>query len=69
MQLSDVDYLDTWKALEEGVTSKLVRSIGVSNFNEEQLERVLAEAKVPICVNQVSRATPRVAGCGALWWG
>ena len=54
MQFSDVDYLDTWKALEESVTTKLVRSIGVSNFNEEQMERVMAEAKVPICVNQVS---------------
>lgn len=53
MQLSDVDYVDTWKAMEEGVTSKLVRSLGVSNFSEEQLERVIAVAKVPVCVNQV----------------
>ncbi|XP_043190903.1 aldo-keto reductase family 1 member B1-like [Amphibalanus amphitrite] len=53
MQFSDVDYLDTWKALEEGVNTKLVRSLGVSNFNEEQIERVMAEAKVPVCVNQV----------------
>ncbi|XP_037071741.1 aldo-keto reductase family 1 member B1-like [Pollicipes pollicipes] len=50
---SDADYVDTWKAMEEGVTTKLVRSLGVSNFNEEQLERVLAVAKVPVCVNQV----------------
>jgi len=51
--ISDVDYLDTWKGMEECHAAKLVRSVGVSNFNEEQLDRLLAVAKVPVCVNQV----------------
>lgn len=51
--ISEVDYVDTWKGMEEGFNTKLVRSLGVSNFSEEQLERLLAVAKVPVCVNQV----------------
>jgi len=43
LQLSDVDYLDTYKAMEKLVKLGLVRSIGVSNFNSEQLARVLVE--------------------------
>ncbi|XP_067656994.1 aldo-keto reductase family 1 member B7-like isoform X2 [Haliotis asinina] len=39
--LSDVDYLDTWKAMESLVEKGLTRSIGVSNFNSEQIQRIL----------------------------
>ncbi|PAV89606.1 hypothetical protein WR25_19649 [Diploscapter pachys] len=53
MRYSDVDYLDTWKALEEAVEAKKVRSIGVSNFNHKQIERVLEKAKIKPAVNQV----------------
>lgn len=37
---SEVDYLDTWKALEECVKLGLIKSIGVSNFNSEQIQRI-----------------------------
>jgi aldehyde reductase len=50
---SDVDYLETWTAMEECVTLGLTKSIGVSNFNSEQIERLLANCKIKPVMNQV----------------
>ncbi|XP_061726087.1 aldo-keto reductase family 1 member B1-like isoform X1 [Cydia pomonella] len=50
---STTDYVDTWGAMEALVSAGLTRSIGVSNFNKKQIERVLAVAKIPPQVNQV----------------
>lgn len=50
---SNVDYIDTWKEMEKLVTDGLVRSIGVSNFNKHQIERVLEIATIPPVTNQV----------------
>ncbi|XP_055639798.1 1,5-anhydro-D-fructose reductase-like [Toxorhynchites rutilus septentrionalis] len=50
---SDVDYCDTWKAMEQLVCSGRVRSIGLSNFNQPQLERLLSVASIKPVTNQV----------------
>lgn len=50
---SDIDYVDTWNGMEKCVELGLARSIGVSNFNHLQIERIKAISKVPIAVNQV----------------
>jgi aldehyde reductase len=49
----DVDYVDTWKAMEACVRQGLVRSIGVSNFNSEQLKRLLEHCTIKPVTNQV----------------
>jgi diketogulonate reductase-like aldo/keto reductase len=50
---SDVDYVDTWKAMEECFKLGLTKSIGLSNFNSEQIQRVLDIATIKPVVNQV----------------
>lgn len=50
---SDFDYLDTWKAMENLVDLGLVKSIGVSNFNSEQVQRILDNCRIKPVTNQV----------------
>ena len=50
---SDVDYLDTWKVLEACVAKGLVRSIGVSNFNSQQMTRLMGACTIKPVTNQV----------------
>ncbi|XP_044252324.1 aldo-keto reductase family 1 member B1-like isoform X2 [Tribolium madens] len=50
---SDVDYVDTWKAMEELQRKGLTRSLGVSNFNSKQIERLLKVASIVPVTNQV----------------
>ncbi|XP_046626368.1 aldo-keto reductase family 1 member B1-like [Neodiprion virginianus] len=53
VKYSEVDYLDTWKAMENVNKKGLTKSIGVSNFNSEQLERVVKNAEILPVTNQV----------------
>src|SRR5690625_1303907 len=47
------NYVDTYKALETLYHEGRVKSIGVSNFNQEHLERIFAECDIKPVVNQV----------------
>ncbi|XP_011170042.2 aldo-keto reductase family 1 member B1 [Solenopsis invicta] len=51
--LSDVDYVDTWKAMERVLSKGLTKSIGVSNFNSEQITRLLENAIIKPVTNQI----------------
>lgn len=44
---------ETWQAMEKLVASGKVRSIGVSNFNVENLKDLLSYAKIKPAVNQI----------------
>ena len=46
-------YVETWRAFERLLADGRVSSIGVSNFEIEHLERLLAETDVTPAVNQV----------------
>lgn len=48
-----VDYVDTWHAMEQLLQSGYVHSIGVSNFDIQQMERLLSQATVKPVTNQV----------------
>ncbi|XP_076252987.1 aldo-keto reductase 1B-like [Rhynchophorus ferrugineus] len=50
---SDVDYVDTWKAMEAVCKKGLTRCIGVCNFNINQLKRILDVAEIIPVTNQV----------------
>jgi 2,5-diketo-D-gluconate reductase A len=47
------DYVDVWRALIEARADGKVRSIGVSNFRGEHLERVTNETGIVPAVNQI----------------
>ena len=46
-------YLDSWKAFVRLQREGRVRSIGVSNFNRDHLERIIGETGVTPAVNQI----------------
>ncbi|AOT03058.1 aldo/keto reductase [Arthrobacter sp. U41] len=46
-------FVDSWKALEKLYAEGAVRAIGVSNFLEPHLDRILAEGEIVPAVNQI----------------
>ena len=46
-------YTDTWRAFEKLLADGAVRSIGVSNFLPEHLDRLVAETEIVPSVNQI----------------
>jgi 2,5-diketo-D-gluconate reductase A len=51
--LYDGDLVSTWKTLEEFKADGRARSLGVSNFQVDHLERLAAECDVVPAVNQI----------------
>ena len=48
----EADFVQTWKAMEKLVEMKLVKSIGLSNVNKDQLQRIVKEGKIRPAVIQ-----------------
>lgn len=49
----EIDLIQSWKAMEMLVDQGLVKSIGLSNFNQEQIEEILRICKYKPVLNQV----------------
>ncbi|XP_013184189.2 aldo-keto reductase AKR2E4 [Amyelois transitella] len=67
----NIDYLDTWKGMEDAKELGLAKSIGISNFGEAQVDRLLANCKIKPAVNQIEvnptmTSEPLVAHCQSL---
>ena len=48
-----IHYTDTWLAMEKLVAAGLVRSIGVSNFNSVQIDKIIQKGSIVPAINQV----------------
>ncbi|KAL1917662.1 uncharacterized protein VTP21DRAFT_4055 [Calcarisporiella thermophila] len=51
--LDDVDFVDTWIAMEKLLKTGKVKAIGVSNFNLPRLKRLLEHSSIVPAVNQI----------------
>lgn len=49
----DLANIEVWRALEDAYQAKKVRSIGVSNFKQHDLENILQNSKIKPMVNQI----------------
>jgi 2,5-diketo-D-gluconate reductase A len=49
----DVDFVETWKAMEEIYAGGRVRAIGVSNFKQHHLRKLFGETEIRPAVNQI----------------
>ena len=49
----DVDFVETWKAMEEIYASGRAKAIGVSKFNPHHLQRLFDQTEIRPAVNQI----------------
>jgi diketogulonate reductase-like aldo/keto reductase len=45
--------LEAWRALEEAYEAGKIRAIGVSNFQKEDLDNIIDNAKIKLMINQI----------------
>ena len=50
---TNTHYIETWMAMEDLVRKGLVKTIGLSNFNIDQIEDIIKISRVPISVLQI----------------
>ncbi|KAI0126112.1 aldo/keto reductase [Xylariales sp. AK1849] len=63
----DVPFIDTWRAMEAVVKKGKVRSIGVSNFTKEKIQDLWDQADIKPAVNQIE-AHPYLQQPALLEW-
>lgn len=49
----DFGFLDSWAVLEQLVDEGLIRSLGVSNFNSSQIDRLIDNSRIKPVMNQI----------------
>ncbi len=49
----DTDYIDTYRVMEDLLKKGLVKNIGISNFNPQQVERLLSNCTIKPVTNQI----------------
>ncbi|XP_023310739.1 aldo-keto reductase family 1 member C13-like [Anoplophora glabripennis] len=50
-EIEDVDHIKIWKKMEEQVQLGRTKTIGLSNFNKRQIERIITSARIkPACL-------------------
>jgi len=64
LKVVNIDYVDTFKAMEKMVTDGKTKAIGVSNFSKKEVERLIKECSVvsldsPIVRNDVAMPSNR----------
>ncbi|XP_038216188.1 aldo-keto reductase AKR2E4-like [Zerene cesonia] len=47
------DYVEVWRGMEEAKRMNLAKSIGISNFNSRQINRILSNCNVVPAVNEI----------------
>lgn len=52
-EIDFVSIQETWQAMEQLVDEGLIKSLGVSNFDMQQIVDIQSWARHPLCVNQV----------------
>ncbi|KAF9424014.1 hypothetical protein HW555_000723, partial [Spodoptera exigua] len=61
--ISNTDYLTTWQGMEEAKMMNLTRSIGVSNFNITQMQRLWENSMIKPAVNPTITQNELVNWC------